>query len=135
MTDRLGELRQFAEGLLEMEAAAKLDPLVSTHIISNGFTHMANLTEEINDPKSTPHYRGRCIAMTYKEWSDLLAVSRNALRPLAEMVLGLLAQVEDCPHDPGQVRCLVCIPARKWLAQLAAKVLPALPEKGAKEEI
>lgn len=52
-----------------------LDPLKSTHIISPGYTHLANLTEVIaEDPRDG---RGRCIAMLPIAWSDGLAALRN----------------------------------------------------------
>lgn len=73
--------------LLALEARCDLDPLESTHITSAGYTHLANLTECINDPADKPHYRGRCIAMTYIPWSDLLAAARNNLRAIVEELL------------------------------------------------
>jgi hypothetical protein len=58
---------------LEQLAAAKdLDPLMSSHITSPGYTHMANLTEIIDGG------RARCVAMLPKGWSDWLAAIDNA---------------------------------------------------------
>jgi hypothetical protein len=91
-TDLITRYRAAAAKVREMEAAADLDRLCSTHIVSPGYTHMANLTEEIGEAKNQ---RGRCIAMIPSGWSDLICASRNLLPPLLDAGDALVRMLED----------------------------------------
>lgn len=84
-----------AESVLDrLEALAKaadLGPLQSTHVVSLGYTHLANLTERIGEGA---HERGRCVAMMQKEWSDYLAAGMNALPALLKIARAAQAHRE-----------------------------------------
>ncbi len=80
---------------------ADLDPLKSTHIISPGFTHMANLTEHIQEGGGKGG-RGRCLAMIPKEWADYIAALDNRTPALLRVLRCALKQINaqaDLDHD------------------------------------
>lgn len=82
------------ERLTQLDALERpdLDPLESTHIISPGYTHLANLTEEIGEGGKP---RGRCIGMMPKEWADYIAAAVNAFPELLAEVRRLQAQAQE----------------------------------------
>ncbi len=89
--------------LAEIEAlrlASDLDPLQSTHIISDGYTHLANLTEEIGEGGKP---RVRCLAMMPKEWADYVAAAVNAAPELLAEVRRLQEQVKDLHNIPSNM--------------------------------
>ncbi len=91
--------------LLALHERADIDPLQSTHIISTGFTHLANLTERIQEGGGKGG-RGRCLAMIPKEWADYLAALDNRTPALLRVLRTLLEERDVCPytvsvvHDP-----------------------------------
>lgn len=78
--------------LRRLREAADLDPLKSTHIISRGYEHLANLTEEIGE-RSKP--RGRCLAMIPKEWADYVAAAVNAVPVLLDHIDALQRELAE----------------------------------------
>lgn len=95
----MSDAQKVIDRLRELEKAADLDRLQSCHILNDGYTHLANLTEVINEDPTKG--RGRVLAMTFHQWLDLLAASRNALPALLEVARALTKMAGQHGVDCG----------------------------------
>ncbi len=84
---------EWLKRLRELEAASDLDPLQSAHIISPGYTHLANLTERIQEGGGKGG-RGRVISMCPVEWSDYIAECVRLSPAMLDLVEALLRERE-----------------------------------------
>lgn len=82
-TNGIADVLALVTDIENLRQQADLDPLKSTHIISPGYTHMANLTEEISEK---PKLRGRCLGMMPKQWADYIATAVNAVPVLIDKI-------------------------------------------------
>ncbi len=94
ISEQIDELR-----VLQIKAG--LDPLQSTHIISPGYTHLANLTERIQEDGGGGG-RGRCLAMMPAAWADYIAALDNRTPALLRVLKTLLAERAG-PFDPALI--------------------------------
>lgn len=143
MPDQLTALREWATALLEMEAKATPGKWLMDVTRKK---HQQN--QSLESAQVVPMEYGRMVASLHiTAWKQghrdarpdarLIAASRNALRPLAEMVLGLLDDAEHVHGEPccealirwtgDGTACAICVGPKCQLATLAAKVLPEGP--------